>query len=571
MTDSLPFELEYYSSDLHRNFSVFVLGNNTCRACLTQDEEMQSLFPAEELCSSQQQNDLLNMFLSCTALDVSYDDPYPKHICNGCFSELIESYSFWMKCRQSIEQLDSLTENNDDETEYKNEQVPISSNTDDNEDIDDYIKFSSSVDLNSFNIISAELGSCIPKSSHKPQCHQCQLSFSDRAEYKKHWQKNHRRQVQTNLNHSKKIEAIDEPTAENESFAEKDQDHNYECQELVFPQNSETEIEKSEDQTSPMLQDRLDNSQQNSRLNDRINFLQCSPDLNSFVDIPDCSSQNSFRQPRCHKCQMFFTNRTKYKVHWNKYHSKNSQLRSGSEKSETSPRKPACRKCQLFFPNKAEYKKHAKIHNLHLCPQCGHVSKSNSALREHFTTHTNLRPYKCTICNKTYKSATNLNVHKSTHIGVLKYACQHCDKKFVTWASRFSHIRTHHTVYDKHICEICSKGFPDANKLRIHIRFHTGEKPFACEDCEMAFKSSGELVKHKLKHSGIRNYSCTECGKRFLTSKHVKQHMVVHTGERKYKCEICGKGFTQSHVLRSHLKIHERQALIDNDLHNDEM
>ncbi|XP_026475410.1 zinc finger protein 260-like [Ctenocephalides felis] len=525
MTDSLPFELEYYSSDLHRNFSVFVLGNNTCRACLTQDEEMQSLFPAEELCSSQQQNDLLNMFLSCTALDVSYDDPYPKHICNGCFSELIESYSFWMKCRQSIEQLDSLTEStdllsddfdlvqdNDDETEYKNEQVPISSNTDDNEDIDDYIKFSSSVDLNSFNIISAELGSCIPKSSHKPQCHQCQLSFSDRAEYKKHWQKNHRRQVQTNSNHSKKIEAIDEPTAENESFAEKDQDHNYECQELVFPQNSETEIEKSEDQTSPMLQDRLDNSQQNSRLNDRINFLQCSPDLNSFVDIPDSSSQNSFRQP-----------------------SKNSQLRSGSEKSETSPRKPACRKCQLFFPNKAEYKKHAKIHNLHLCPQCGHVSKSNSALREHFTTHTNLRPYKCTICNKTYKSATNLNVHKSTHIGVLKYACQHCDKKFVTWASRFSHIRTHHTVYDKHICEICSKGFPDANKLRIHIRFHT------------------------------------ECGKRFLTSKHVKQHMVVHTGERKYKCEICGKGFTQSHVLRSHLKIHERQALIDNDLHNDEM
>lgn len=484
----------------NHNFSVFVIGNITCRVCLRQDEtEMLYLFSEQEFVLSHQKTNLLHMFLSCTALNVTFDDPYPKHICNGCFGELVEAYSFLNKCKQSIDQVDKINHSmisDDYSSNDCDDEISLMNNLEDMCKLDESRTANNvdnnSVDINSFNIITQELGERISTDSTKPRCHNCQISFSDRNEYKRHWQKIHSKY----------------------SLIER-------CKDIDVDRSSNINI------------------------------------------VESITSAESNNLPRCRKCNISFTTRAKYKVHWAKLHSKYAHFLSAHSFKKSlqdgTKKLPACRKCNLYFPNKSEYKKHAKMHSTHLCPQCGYVCRSSSTLREHFTTHTNLRPYKCTICDKTYKSTSSLNVHKSTHLGIPKYECQHCNKKFITWSSRFSHIRIRHTVYDKHVCEICSKGFSDSNKLKVHIWQHTGETPYPCEQCDMAFKSKTELRSHMLKHTGIRNYPCPICDKRFLSGKHVKQHMVTHTGERRHKCEICKKGFTQAHVLRNHLKTHERQ------------
>ncbi|XP_026462514.1 zinc finger protein 311-like [Ctenocephalides felis] len=77
-----------------------------CRACLA-DKNLQSLF-IEQKQLSENENLILKMFISCTALDVSPDDEYPKYICDLCLRDLYKAYEFWTKCRNSLQELDKL-------------------------------------------------------------------------------------------------------------------------------------------------------------------------------------------------------------------------------------------------------------------------------------------------------------------------------------------------------------------------------------------------------------------------------------------------------------------------------
>ncbi|XP_026461162.1 zinc finger protein 311-like [Ctenocephalides felis] len=77
-----------------------------CRACLA-DKNLQSLF-IEQKQLSENENLILKMFISCTALEVSPDDEYPKYICDLCLRDLYKAYEFWTKCRNSLQELDKL-------------------------------------------------------------------------------------------------------------------------------------------------------------------------------------------------------------------------------------------------------------------------------------------------------------------------------------------------------------------------------------------------------------------------------------------------------------------------------
>merc|ERR1711915_609832 len=55
-----------------------------------------------------------------------------------------------------------------------------------------------------------------------------------------------------------------------------------------------------------------------------------------------------------------------------------------------------------------------------------------------------------------------------------------------------------HTKVKNAFCPVCGKGFPQKDKLDIHIKtVHTDEKPFECDICGNKYKTKHNLKNHK--------------------------------------------------------------------------
>lgn len=62
------------------------------------------------------------------------------------------------------------------------------------------------------------------------------------------------------------------------------------------------------------------------------------------------------------------------------------------------------------------------------CRTCGRVYPSNSTLKQHEISHSNVRPHKCNICTKTFKRGQDLKFHMNQHTGEKPYQCPFCEK-----------------------------------------------------------------------------------------------------------------------------------------------
>ncbi|XP_064427753.1 zinc finger and BTB domain-containing protein 42 isoform X4 [Mirounga angustirostris] len=116
------------------------------------------------------------------------------------------------------------------------------------------------------------------------------------------------------------------------------------------------------------------------------------------------------------------------------------------------------------------------------------------------------------------------------------------------------------------VCPLCSKLFPSAHVLQLHLGAHFREPDGArarlspdgpvptCPLCGKTFSCTYTLKRHERTHSGEKPYTCAQCGKSFQYSHNLSRHAVVHTREKPHACRWCERRFTQSGDLYRHVR-----------------
>ena len=78
-----------------------------------------------------------------------------------------------------------------------------------------------------------------------------------------------------------------------------------------------------------------------------------------------------------------------------------------------------------------------------------------------------------------------------------------------------------------HQCTCCDKIFPQAYRLKRHIReVHDKEKLYRCDECDKEFFKSTSLIRHKISvHEKVRPFGCPNCDSRFKDRSALKYHI----------------------------------------------
>ncbi|XP_075149171.1 zinc finger protein weckle [Haematobia irritans] len=160
-----------------------------------------------------------------------------------------------------------------------------------------------------------------------------------------------------------------------------------------------------------------------------------------------------------------------------------------------------CNECDSRFSSKAQLEAHINFKHKNdknfVCEECGLCLRTNSNLRQHLLTHTDLKPYECEVCNKKFKNNSRLRIHMDTH-SPNKHICPKCGLQLNSRAT----LNRHFLVHDdrmKHNCDYCGRAFKRAKALKNHLLLHTGLKPYSCEFCDRTFANGSNCRSHMKK------------------------------------------------------------------------
>lgn len=95
-------------------------------------------------------------------------------------------------------------------------------------------------------------------------------------------------------------------------------------------------------------------------------------------------------------------------------------------------------------------------------------------LMRHVHSHTGYKPFPCPYpgCDKGFVTKEQLKNHETTHTKSRKYKCQQCGKAFAVKSALTTHITAVHEEKKTHKCDICGKAFADSSNLSKHKQTH---------------------------------------------------------------------------------------------------
>lgn len=95
-------------------------------------------------------------------------------------------------------------------------------------------------------------------------------------------------------------------------------------------------------------------------------------------------------------------------------------------------------------------------------------------LMRHVHSHTGYKPFTCPFpgCDKGFVTREQLKNHETTHTKTRRFKCDKCDKAFAVKSALTTHFTAVHLEEKLHKCEVCGKGFADSSNLSKHKQTH---------------------------------------------------------------------------------------------------
>ncbi|KAK3720322.1 zinc-finger protein [Vermiconidia calcicola] len=95
-------------------------------------------------------------------------------------------------------------------------------------------------------------------------------------------------------------------------------------------------------------------------------------------------------------------------------------------------------------------------------------------LMRHVHSHTGYKPFPCPYpgCDKGFVTKEQLKNHETTHTKSRKFKCDQCGKAFAVKSALTTHITAVHDEKKTHRCDVCGKAFADSSNLSKHKQTH---------------------------------------------------------------------------------------------------
>lgn len=410
------------------------MNSDSCRACLTSGGDLFPIFIEDDNYFSAETS-ILNMFTSCTGLDININDLYPQYICYTCLEQLYSSYDFWQRCHNSYEKLKQV--HHEDTVVVKEEkldiiEVPV------NEDYEEPYEEKPVVQPSPSNSsIYLIVTPCKPPSSKESQSKtDCDLKSNISADKSENKAININTESSANVrpNGVTKTNILNPKTT-------------FGCTRCKIDFNTKDEY--------------LEHSKKHGKILCQICGYM-SPTSSMFRR--HLNRHSNVRPYQCDLCEKNYKLSVELKRH--------KQIH---KKEELFP----CKQCdKKFIGTSALYYHQKKVHceiDPHVCEVCNRGFKFRNSLTFHMMQHTGERPFPCTICPMAFTTTSGLRNHIYTHTGEKKFACTVCEKRFSRLYALKNHIVSH-TGERNHSCDICGQKFAFRSGLVRHLNRHKNKK-----------------------------------------------------------------------------------------------
>ncbi|KAF5278473.1 hypothetical protein FQA39_LY05962 [Lamprigera yunnana] len=432
--------------------------SNRCRACLSENDSMLSLFDVYE-------HDLtLAMILKSCIKDVQVaeNDGLPSYLCDNCILVLTQFYNFTVVYEESGQYLRSLFKKNI-------ELLPIS--------------LTSSVDISS---LKEEQREEALQESEENLINSSTIFF-----------------VESDVNVEEKTDALDIKVETPEGTNDLQSD--VEKLETKVSDNTTVyeDVTKYDCNICGEAHLYAASFQQHMRVKHRITDIDCQP-YSSAVKV------RVFEVPKkkVAEIQKLETVGSYFCKFCNKQCAYEGQLQQHL-RSHEAPKKFVCEVCGARFVRKTYLDDHKEGHSLekkHVCKFCGKAFRRRTVLRAHKRVHTHPNHYVCELCGRAFTNSSTLKTHKLLiHVRERKFQCMICNLNFPLKSTLTKHLLRHQKRENGEKgfpCNECPMQYKDKSSLKRHVESkHQGMlELIPCYDCPKRYTSKANLMKHIRRH-----------------------------------------------------------------------